>query len=95
MTITFVVLMLRLFLTIFFIVDRNASIFEACEQSTLYMRGNKLQAFLVTFVGGLLVGLVALVTCGLGIVFAYPFMEVVQAMIYSKATGQYQNQRVF
>jgi len=91
LAITFFIMMLRLFLTMFFIVDRDATIREACEQSMKYMHGNKLQAFLVSFVAGLLVGLVTILTCGLGIVVAYPFGEVIQAMIYSKATGQYQN----
>jgi hypothetical protein len=77
-----------LLLTPYLIVDQDRGVFDAISESASAMKGN----ILVTL--GLLLtvalGLVAfvLVTVGLGLLLAGPFMLVLLAVIYARATGQ-------
>ena len=87
----FVFAAFRLFLTVFFMVDRDAALMDAMSQSNRFMAGNGLNTFLMMFLVGIVGGIFGLVTCFVGFLWVMPFFETMQAMIYSKATGQYQN----
>lgn len=82
------VIMLRYFLGMYLIYDRNMGIMEAFLASPEYMRGNYLTLFLALLVSGFLGGLVALITCGVGLLFVMPYMFVLGAVFYVMATGQ-------
>ncbi len=87
----FFVFALRFFLGLFFIVDRNETIFGAFKQSAMFMEGNKLTAFVTMFVVSFVGGLVSVLTCFVGFLFFLPFFECVQSVFYLKVTGQYQD----
>jgi phage FluMu protein Com len=83
-----VLINILLLLTPYLIVDQDRGVLDAISESASVMKGN----ILVTL--GLLLtvalGLVAfvLVTLGLGLLLAGPFMLVLLAVIYARATGQ-------
>ena len=75
-------------LSMFFIVDRRAGVFEAMGLSRKFMRGNKMTAFLTVLVMQFLGGLFVLFTCCAGRVIYDPFSILVLALMYLTATGQ-------
>ena len=82
------IIMLNFFLSMFFIIDRRERIFAAMGQSRIYMRGNKMTAFLIMLVVQILGGLFVLFTCCAGRIIFDPFSVLVLALIYLNATGQ-------
>jgi len=81
-------IVMRLYLAFPFLVDRNLGVIESMSHSDQFMRGNKLMAFLITLVVGLVGGLFVCVTCSLGMILWYPYLGVLSAMIYLMCTGQ-------
>lgn len=71
-----------------FIVDRNLSAGDALTKSMEFMTGNKLAWFLVYLVCGAVGTLFCLVTCGIGVLFFVPYMQVLPVVFYLQATGQ-------
>lgn len=82
---------MRVFLSVFFIVDRNAGIVDSMKQSNEYMTGNSLIAFVVLLLTGIGAMLFTVFTCFIGGLFVLGFIETMQAVIYLKVTGQYQD----
>jgi hypothetical protein len=79
---------LTVFLGNYFIVDRNEGVVAAMHSSAQFMRGNRLSAFAVMLVAGLLSIPVVCITCGVGQIFTAPFFGILGAMIYLMVTGQ-------
>jgi hypothetical protein len=52
------------------------------------MKGNKLTAFLVYLVVGILGGIAAVCTCYLGLLAVLPYAAILNGVIYVMATGQ-------
>lgn len=79
---------LFLILALYFVIDRNMSVFASLRSSVLYMRGNKLAAFLVHLIvgGGSILLLCA--TLGFASLFILPFFFLALAVFYTAATGQ-------
>ena len=77
-----------LLLTPYLIVDQDRGVFDAISESASVMKGNILVTLGLVLTVAL--GLVAfvLVTLGLGLLLAGPFMLVLLAVIYARATGQ-------
>ena len=78
----------RLLLVMPLIVDRDLGVMDAVRASDSFMKGNKLTAFLVMIVAGLIASAITIATCCIGGIFAYPYLAVVTATIYLSATGQ-------
>ncbi len=72
----------------FLIIDRNAGVVEAMGGSRDVMAGNKLIAFAVLLVAGILAGLFTLLTCFTGALAAAPYMMILTAVLYLGVTGQ-------
>lgn len=78
----------RLYLVLFFLVDRNLGVIECLRASDHFMTSNKMTTFLVVLVVGLLSGAVVLFTLCVGMVVVWPFGGILSATIYLLATGQ-------
>jgi hypothetical protein len=76
------------FIAMYFIVDRDSGVIESLSQSSTYMAGNKLIAFLILLVVGVAGGFFAIVTCCFGYILVIPYMSLATAAIYLSATGQ-------
>jgi uncharacterized membrane protein len=74
--------------SLYVVVDRQTGIFESFRDSSAAMRGNLLTSFCLFLVAGIAVGLFTLFTCGLGGIFAAPFMSLLYAVVYLSVTGQ-------
>lgn len=72
----------------FFIIDCNMNIMESLANSSRFMAGNKLTAFLIITVVGLLGSLLGLCVPLIGIVLFFAYVHLVFAGIYLTATGQ-------
>jgi uncharacterized membrane protein len=72
----------------FFIIDRNADTTTSLSLSKHFMDGNKATVFLIWLVCGLGGGVIVLCTCGLGAFGVYPFLSLLNAVIYLGVTGQ-------
>lgn len=72
----------------FLIIDRNAGVVEALSSSKDVMVGNKLIAFAIVLVAGILAGFFTLLTCGVGSLAAFPYMMVLTVVLYLGVTGQ-------
>ena len=70
------------------IIDRRIGVIEAMSLSRQVMAGNKLLVLGVWIVGGVLAYLFALVTCGLGVLAAAPYLLILKVVIYLSTTGQ-------
>jgi hypothetical protein len=83
-----VLINILLLLTPYLIVDQDRGVFDAISESASVMKGNILVTLGLVLTVAL--GLVAfvLVTLGLGLLLAGPFMLVLLAVIYARATGQ-------
>lgn len=71
-----------------FIVDRNLSAGDALSKSMQFMDGNKLTLFGIELVTGIVGGLFCVFTCGIGILFFVPFVNLLPAVLYLQAAGQ-------
>lgn len=78
----------RLCLPVLFIIDRGEGVIESVSSSFTYTKGNALTIFLSMLVIGLAGSVVALVTCGLGLIAVIPVMLTALAIIYRLTTGQ-------
>jgi len=83
-----ITLALRFTLCWFFLVDRSAGVMESLTLSGQYMQGNKLTAFLIFLVVGVLGGIFFLCTCCFGQIFYIPYGGILASMIYLTCTGQ-------
>jgi hypothetical protein len=71
------------------LVDRNVDVLESFSLSRQITSGNKLILFGSSLLIGLIGGAVALVTCGLGLLFGVaPYMALLMAMFYLAMSGQ-------
>ena len=82
-------LIFRLMLSPFFVVDQNLGVIASLREAGKYSAGNKLTIFGILFVMGICSIFVILLTCGIGLLFVYPFSFLVVALIYICATGQW------
>jgi phage FluMu protein Com len=83
-----ILLALRFYLMIVFIVDQNMRVGEAFRASAMYMAGNKLAAFLGGLILSVLGGVVVICTCFIGTVLVAPFAGLFLATLYLLVTGQ-------
>jgi hypothetical protein len=82
------VISLILFLSVYFIVDRDEGVFRSLGSSARYMTGNKLVVFASHLVF-CVVGIPFLVvTCSVGTLILMPYYMLLSAMVYVLATGQ-------
>ena len=88
MFVAFVWLTLSFYLANFFIIDRHAGALESLQLSWQFMSGNRLPVFGLTFVVGLVGGLLGCCTLGLGSIVVTPFFFLLSAVTYMLATGQ-------
>jgi hypothetical protein len=72
----------------FLIIDRNVGIIESLTTSKSLMSGKKLMLLMIMIVYGLVGGVTALLTCGLGLFVAMPYYAMMTAVIYLIVTGQ-------
>jgi uncharacterized membrane protein len=70
------------------LVDRDEGISSALTLAARVMSKNLLPAFLLLFPVGLGGNLIALLTCGLGVLLVAPFQLFLLVTIYLRATGQ-------
>lgn len=74
------------FLGLHFIVDRNAGITESMKLSAEYLKGNKLTAFLLIIVSGL-ISIPLICTC-IGLLVVMTLAPLLMVTVYLMATGQ-------
>lgn len=79
---------LSLYLSQFFIIDRNLSIVESMKQSNAYMADNRGPIFLTGVVAGVCSLLAIVFTCCIATLVVVPFMGLMSAVAYLKITGQ-------
>lgn len=84
----FIWVTISFYLANFFIIDRQAGAIESLQLSWRFMAGNRLTVFGLTFVFGLVGGLLACCTLGLGSIVVTPFFFLMSAVSYMLATGQ-------
>ena len=65
-----------------------AGVLPAISLSAKIMAGNKLVVLVIWIVAGVLAYLFALVTCGLGLFAATPYLLLLKIVIYLSASGQ-------
>jgi hypothetical protein len=73
---------------IFLVVDRNVAVMDSFNQSKDLTNGNKMTIFvtyLVAFLGAMVV---SMLTCGIGSLFATPFLWLLGVVMYLRITGQ-------
>jgi phage FluMu protein Com len=83
-----IIIALMLSQAMFMLVDQRADIAGSLKMSVETMKGNKLTVFGIWLLGGLLTILVTVFTCGIGMLFALPFMTLLTAVVYLSVTGQ-------
>lgn len=79
----------RMILAQFLIIDREGGVFEAITDSARFSKGNMLPMFALMVVIGFGSLIVTVFTCGIGMLFAWPFSFLALAIIYVTATGQW------
>jgi uncharacterized membrane protein len=72
---------------LFLIVDRGENGVDALKHSVRITEGNKASLFLVVILEAI-IGLVGACACYVGLVFALPFIALLNAVIYLAMTGQ-------
>lgn len=72
---------------LYFIIDKRVGPIDGLTLSVESMKGNKWNYFLATFLIGLISVAAVLFTCGVGMVFAAPFMLLMLAKIYVTIVG--------
>ena len=72
----------------FFVIDRNADATASLSLSKQFMQGNKATVFLIWLVCGMGGGVIVLCTCFIGAFAVYPFLSLLNAVIYLGVTGQ-------
>jgi phage FluMu protein Com len=70
------------------IVDRGVGVMDSLNTSKDITNGHKMELFVIWLVAGLGAILATLVTCGLGIVVAAPFLMLMMVVVYLTLTGQ-------
>ncbi|MDD4269272.1 MAG: hypothetical protein GXY25_10185 [Pirellulaceae bacterium] len=70
------------------VIDRQLGVLPAISLSAKIMAGNKLVVLVIWIVAGVLAYLFALVTCGLGLFAATPYLLLLKIVIYLSASGQ-------
>ena len=90
--VTVPLLILRLLLSFwafpYFIVDRNMGVIEALQMSHQHMRRNTGGALLLALICGLYL-FVGVITLGIGLLVAYPMVQLMATIAYLMITGQY------
>jgi hypothetical protein len=79
---------LTLYLAAFFLLDRQAGVFESISFSNRFMSGNRLAIFLAMLVVGVAGSMVVVLTCCIGSIAVVPFGGLLSAVAYLKITGQ-------
>lgn len=70
------------------VIDRQLGVLEAMSLSAKIMAGNKLLVMGIWIVTGVLAYVSVLVTCGLGLFAAAPYLLILKIVIYLSASGQ-------
>jgi phage FluMu protein Com len=70
------------------VIDRQLGVLEAMSLSAKIMAGNKLLVMGIWIITGVLAYLAVLVTCGLGLFAAAPYLLILKIVIYLSASGQ-------
>jgi phage FluMu protein Com len=83
-----IIIFLMLSQAMYMVVDQGADVGGALRRSVEVTDGNKWTLFATYFVAGLASMLVAVVTCGLGVLLVTPYMSLLTAVIYLGMTGQ-------
>jgi phage FluMu protein Com/uncharacterized membrane protein len=71
----------------YMIIDRNAGVVESLSLSKEFTFGNKLMLFVILLVANL-VGQVIVQACAIGMIVVFPFLSLLNAVIYLVMTGQ-------
>jgi len=79
---------LALYISSFFIIDRQAGPIECMTLSVRYLQGNYLTVFLLTLVLGLIAVPTSICTCYLIWIILAPAFALVSALVYLAVTGQ-------
>lgn len=72
----------------FLMIERDAGILESLSLSRNITDGNKATLFAIYVLGGLGAFALTVVTCGIGMLVAYPYLTLAYAVAYLKMTGQ-------
>ncbi len=70
------------------VIDRQLGVLQAMSLSAKIMAGNKLLVMGIWIITGVLAYLAVLVTCGLGLFAAAPYLLILKIVIYLSASGQ-------
>lgn len=79
----------RMLMAQFLIIDRDSGVFESMTDSGRFAKGNTMSMFAIMFVLGIGSLVVTVFTCGIGMLFAWPFSFLALGIIYMTATGQW------
>lgn len=71
--------------------DSNKDIIDLIRESMRMMKGQTFVYILLVILSGLIVAAAAFFTCGIGLIFAIPFFEMVMAVYYKDLKGEYEN----
>lgn len=69
------------------LIDRNLGVMDSLGMSAKLMRGNRWNYFLMQFGVGFLAFLFTIVTCGIGFIFAIPFLSLLTVVLYYHIAG--------
>ena len=83
-----VMVWLRYYIAIVFVVDRKMGALEAMKVSTACMAGNRLPTFFAGLVAGIAGAVLMLLTCFVGSVIVLPLFHFLPVVAYVLATGQ-------
>ncbi len=83
-----IIIGLMLSQSLFMIVDQDTDIGGALRRSVEVTDGNKWTLFATYLVAGIASMVVALFTCGLGVLVVVPYMNLLAAVVYLGVTGQ-------
>ncbi len=72
----------------FLILDRNVGVMDSLNISKEIMTGNKLMLFAIGLVAGLVGLVIAVCTCGIGLLVVVPYLALLNPVIYLAITGQ-------
>jgi uncharacterized membrane protein/phage FluMu protein Com len=74
--------------SLFMLLDQRTGVVDSFKYSAAAMSGNLLTFFLLMVVVIIATSLVTLLTCGIGALFAAPFLSLMYAVVYLSVTGQ-------
>lgn len=74
--------------SLFMLLDQRGGVVDSFKYSASAMKGNLLRFFLLIVVLTIATSLFTVLTCGIGAIFATPFVSLLYAVVYLSVTGQ-------